>query len=239
MSGLPADLAALLAEDLLPDSPIPPALASLLVRQRTLVVERPVGDVLRYPADPAGTVVVDARDVPIWTTDQALPRPYRIGAVAASITPDSESFAIVGIDGHGTNSWAWHFYVVLGPVAALVQPGRGLAYRNAELSTTVTIEHLDRMSRVQEAVREAADAGRIAPDERLLYVDSDFHGSCGAWLHPGRTQVGGDVGPFGAPQPAGEGGYGWDEDQLCQLLDHLAARRPGDFSTGVRWSVGW
>jgi len=93
----------------------------------------------------------------------------------------AEDYVLFGHAGHGSNSWAIHFYTVLRPLALFVQIGYGGAYMDRDLS----VARLETSFAQAGELIAAAQAGKIDPSPRLLVVASDLTGGRWAWQSPG------------------------------------------------------
>jgi hypothetical protein len=111
-------------------------------------------------------------------------RPYALGAFTAPIRAGrtTENYAVVGADGHGTNSWALHYYVVEGPLALFIQLPWGGAYGDAEADRTAIATAFRWARGMQSGVRQARDDGKIPAGWRLLAVLSGFEASGWGWV---------------------------------------------------------
>lgn len=125
----------------------------------------------------------------IYGTREDRPNPYDLVRYVEEVTAASPAdYVLVGRDGHGINSQAMHYYCVEGPLALFVQLGFGGAYTpggNKERITSVFAAAAD----LRTAVATARAHGRLAPDERLLVVQSDFHGARWRRLDAGDTDI--------------------------------------------------
>lgn len=116
---------------------------------------------------------------------RSLPRgPYGIAryvdeAIAQPAIPD---YAVVGFDGHGTNSWAAHVFLLLPGLALFVQVPWGGVYTDAQASTRRMQELFEWAGRLIPQVQACAQAGRIAAGERLVVVASQIVPSRWAWV---------------------------------------------------------
>lgn len=92
--------------------------------------------------------------------------------VDEAVAGSGPDYVLFGDDGHGLNSWGFHWYLVAGPAAIFVQ----VACNGIETFEAVAGQELEAAYRsartLIEAVLAALDAGRLDPDERVLVVDS-------------------------------------------------------------------
>jgi hypothetical protein len=91
-------------------------------------------------------------------------------------------YLLMGHSGRGINSWAFHYYLVRGPLAIFIQVGWGGALSSDE-NNEGTAALLNRLYADAQRLLDAADKAEthFKPDERLIIVASDFSGS--RWTH--------------------------------------------------------
>jgi hypothetical protein len=119
---------------------------------------------------------------------------------------DLEDYAILSHSGHGVNSYAIQYYLVRGPLRMFLYLGWGGVHMDAEASAAKVRQCFSLADKIVSAM---ASEGRLATDEQLRIVCSDFYGSY--WLAPGHcyeTHTSRCVGP-----PA---------DVLGEVLDWLS-----------------
>ena len=96
--------------------------------------------------------------------------PYDLLRFAAEVTTgDAEDLALLAHDGHGSNSWALHHYVVFGPIALFVQRSWGGAYGDPDTDSLAVSAAL---SRADAALSTAPNIQGI----RAIIIDSDHVG---------------------------------------------------------------
>ncbi|NEX61022.1 hypothetical protein [Noviherbaspirillum galbum] len=91
--------------------------------------------------------------------------------------------AAFGIDGHGTGSWAFHYYLVSRRVAVLTQCRWGGAYDDPVVQRA-RLEGILGMTEFLMEQAEASPALQNNPGRALLVMMSDFHPSGWTWLGP-------------------------------------------------------
>jgi hypothetical protein len=102
---------------------------------------------------------------------------YEFAAHLALASDTDERFLALGFDGHGTNSWAAHFYLVDGPLALLVQVQWGGIYTNSSAATT----RMEGVFGFGQALREETEKRQLEPGERLIVCFSDMHPEVSGW----------------------------------------------------------
>lgn len=149
----------LFAQEKLPFPPVPAALAAALQQQgRGWFATRPV----------AAT-------------------PYQFEHFLAEVEQAGAEtdYAVVGFDGHGTNSWAVHFYLVVEGLALFVQLPWGGIYLEPEPARADVAAMFDWAAALQGRVRQAVSAGKIPPGLRLEVAASRFAHAGWRWLAAG------------------------------------------------------
>jgi hypothetical protein len=105
-----------------------------------------------------------------------------------------EDYMAVSHAGHGANSYAVSYHLVMGPLAVFAQTGWGGVYMDAEKSAADVTAMLSRCGDLLDAVQELNEARpRHRYDGRLLVGQSTFRGaSFCQWItppHPGERTV--------------------------------------------------
>jgi hypothetical protein len=122
----------------------------------------------------------------LFATPGVRVRPYALGAFTAPLRAGqaSDGYAVVGIDGHGTNSWAMHNYVVQGPGALFIQLPWGGAYgdRRADGAAIATAFRWARG--MQRGLVQAQAEGKIPAGWRLLAILTEFGEPGWGWIAP-------------------------------------------------------
>lgn len=83
-------------------------------------------------------------------------------------------YVVLAHDGHGASSWALHFYLVVGPVAAFVQSSWGGATTDDDTDALERARMADRFLGVRDLFAAANDAGTRLGDRRVCVVVSDM-----------------------------------------------------------------
>lgn len=89
-----------------------------------------------------------------------------------------DDYVVLAHSGYGLNSYAIHYYVVIGGLRMFLQLAWGGVYEDAEECSSKIAECFSVADRVM-----ALAANRLAARDMLLIVCSDFYGSY--WLKPG------------------------------------------------------
>lgn len=143
------------------------------------------GEELPWPPVPAALAQrLAPRAEAVYATRSLPCGPYGIAryvdeALAQPAIPD---YAVVGFDGHGTNSWAAHFFLVLPGLALFVQVPWGGVYTDAQASTRRMGELFEWSGRLIPQAQACAQAGCIAAGERLVVVASQIVPPRWAWV---------------------------------------------------------
>lgn len=121
------------------------------------------------------------------TRTGATPGPYAIrwfvDEVLADAAPD---YCLFGEDGHGLNSYGFHWYLVAGHAAIFVQVAYGGVYQANDVAGRTLGELYDAARVLIDAVIVAADAGKLPKDQRIVVVESFTMGSMWTMHHPGK-----------------------------------------------------
>jgi hypothetical protein len=126
--------------------------------------------------------------------------PYGLEAYSDRLqrSPLQENYALLGVDGHGINSWAMHYFVVKDALALFIQRAWGGAYHDADERRRAIAASFAFAKTLQDETRRARQDGLIPPGWRLLVVASDYAEPGWAWVpapppgpeaiewHPGR-----------------------------------------------------
>ncbi|XVQ08982.1 hypothetical protein ACQP1W_41580 [Spirillospora sp. CA-255316] len=122
-----------------------------------------------------------------------------------------EDYMAVSHAGHGVNSYAVNYHLVMGPVAVFAQTGWGGVYMDAKKSAADVRTMLSRCGELLDALQELNEAQpRRRYDGRLLVAQSTFRGtSLCQWITP--PLPGGRAGEFlndpGQHEPTPEDRY--------------------------------
>lgn len=103
-----------------------------------------------------------------WGTRMPEPSPYDLDYYAREIEGDVEPYLLVAQAGHGIQSVALHYYLVLPGVACLVQEPWGGAYTDDERTVRRLTRHF---ARVRELVDRFGDG---FPQARRIMVHSGY-----------------------------------------------------------------
>ncbi len=124
----------------------------------------------------------------LFATRELPAPPYDIGHYVDEFidTPSLAPYAVVGFDGHGTNSWAVHCYLVEDGLGLFIQLPWGGAYMDPA-ATRPPIEHLFDWSgqRLRPALQACRREGRIPPGWRLAVATPMDSDPVWAWVAPG------------------------------------------------------
>lgn len=125
-------------------------------------------------------------------------------------------YVLFGFDGHGMSSWAFHYYLVRGPLALFVQLPWGGAFIEVEPARAAIAAALARVEPLCQRLADARQQGRLAPAAQLLVIDSRFEAPECAWRDESNPE-GRSFRRPGAPI-------------LVQALDAVTARLAGNDS---------
>ena len=135
----------------------------------------------------------------VFATRELAYGPYAMGALVGEVrgggaVPD---YALLGFDGHGVNSWAVHYAVVMRGLALFLQFAWGGAYLEADEARPVIANGFEFARLLQGAVARAVAQGRVAAGVRLVVSVSDLEMPGWGWVRPGVAAAdwrsGGDV----------------------------------------------
>lgn len=145
---------------------------------------------LPFPPVPAALAASLKRQGPAWfATRPAGSTPYDLEHfLAETESPaDPAEYAVVGFDGHGTNSWAVHFYLVVEGLALFMQLPWGGIYLEREPARQDIAELFDWAGALQARVRQAVSEGKIPRGLRLQVAASRFGHAGWRWLGAGQA----------------------------------------------------
>lgn len=110
--------------------------------------------------------------------------PYLVDRfVREFVEGDPGDYVVVAHAGHGTASWAVSYLETRGPIGVFVQGTWGRSYASEADLARQAAGLRERVAAADEVL--AAPTGSIAPDERLIVVDSDVHGRSWATVRRG------------------------------------------------------
>jgi len=137
---------------------------------------------LAFPPVPAALEAsVVKQGEAIFGTRPAEPPLYTLEAWVAEAMRGPE-FVLFGMDGHGINSWATHFYLVHGPLAILMQVAAGGALMSTADTATRVEGAWESVAALMDDLNNAQRAGKLPAGKRLVVVDSDLGNSRWAWV---------------------------------------------------------
>jgi len=103
--------------------------------------------------------------------------------VRAGIAAHIQDYMLISHAGHGANSYAWHYYLVNGPLRLFLQLAWGGVYMDKDRTTRTVNECFALVSQLFSAVQQRSDADRLQSNDPLIIVGSEFYGSY--WIKPG------------------------------------------------------
>ncbi|MDA8523695.1 hypothetical protein [Acidovorax sp. NCPPB 4044] len=143
------------------------------------------GERLPFPPLPAPLAASLRPWGPAWFATRPVDAsPYGLGAflAEAEARPDLPEYALVGFDGHGTNSWAVHFYRVAPGIALFIQLPWGGAYTEPEPARAEIADVFAWAGELQARVQQAVDARKIPEGMRIEIAASRFGRAGWRWL---------------------------------------------------------
>jgi hypothetical protein len=169
------------------------------------------GEGLPFPPMPAPMAAKLSEIHPhVFATRAFEDTPYDIEVFenAAFGTEPIDDYALVGVDGHGFNSWALHYFLVENGLALFLQLPWGGAFGDPEKARANIVAAFDWAGAFQDRVHKARAAGQIPAGWRLVVVVSRY-------AEPG----------FGWVSPNGEGDSQWTATQdVWEAVDTALAR---------------
>jgi len=147
------------------------------------------GEQLPFPPVPAPLAALLQPQGPGWfATRPVASSPYDFDRFVGEVEtePALPGYAVVGFDGHGSNSWAVHFYLVDTALALFVQLPWGGAYVDAGPARADIVDVFDWAAALQARLRTAEATGRIPPGTRLQVAASRFSHAGWRWLDAGQ-----------------------------------------------------
>jgi hypothetical protein len=110
--------------------------------------------------------------------------PYYLDQFLAEVEaqPDMPDYAIVGFDGHGTNSWAMHYYLFSKAIALFIQLPWGGAYLEPEPARADIVAMLEWSANLQSRLHQADALHRIPDGWRLEVAASRFGHAGWRWI---------------------------------------------------------
>ncbi|MEO1017083.1 MAG: hypothetical protein AAFY56_05260 [Pseudomonadota bacterium] len=123
--------------------------------------------------------LVSQGEAVVTTRDDDIPGAYGIQwFVDEAVANEAPDYVLFGEDGHGLNSYGFHWYLVAGHAALFVQVPYGGIYTASTLAASTLTSRFNAARQLIEAIVEAGDREQLAPDERIIVVDSPFFDTC-------------------------------------------------------------
>lgn len=141
---------------------------------------------LSPPALPTSLAeVLHERAPGIYATSELTVPPYTLEAYVSALlrATHPNDYAVLAIDGHGAQSWAFHYYLVSGPLALFVQLPWGGAYSDAAAARAEIERVLAWAQPLPQRLAQLKQQGRLAPEQKLLVVLTRFSQPRWAWVH--------------------------------------------------------
>ncbi|MGB3068342.1 MAG: hypothetical protein WBC18_07340 [Ottowia sp.] len=91
-------------------------------------------------------------------------------------------YAVIAMDGHGVNSWAFHYYLVAGPLALFIQLPWGGAYTDKALALAEIERIMTWAQPLPERLNQLQGQGRLDPTQKLVVVLTHFSDARWAWV---------------------------------------------------------
>lgn len=96
-----------------------------------------------------------------------------------------DEFIALGFDGHGIQSWAFHFALIEGSLAVFLQLQWGGVYVEPQIARGRIEGCLGFVSMLRRDMAMAAAAGKLDPAKRLIVLETDFTRPRWSWLNMG------------------------------------------------------
>ena len=140
---------------------------------------------LGFPALPGALAAQLRERAPgIYSTAELVAPPYalevHVGELLRSANPGDS--AVVALDGHGSQSWAFHHYLVSGPLALFVQLPWAGAFSDMNADRAEIERVLEWARTLPQRLAELDQQGRLAPGQKLLVVLTRFSRPRWAWV---------------------------------------------------------
>ena len=91
-------------------------------------------------------------------------------------------YAVLAIDGHGFNSWAFHYFLVSGPLALFIQLPWAGAYTDKEAALAEIEEVMKWAQPLLARLHELQSQGRLDARQKLAVIVTAFSESRWAWV---------------------------------------------------------
>jgi hypothetical protein len=122
-------------------------------------------------------LVASVKELKPWVfgTRVDAPSPYALSTFGQEAeTTFVDDYLIFGHDGHGTNSWAMHYYLVRGCLALFIQTAWGGIYTNSDNASQILAYYFSQAAKLITLIEEKEELGKLARPQRLIVVVSDF-----------------------------------------------------------------
>lgn len=143
---------------------------------------------LRFPPVPHHLAALLRQEgTAVFATRPLQETPYDLAHYLAEFEADLElsAYAIVGFDGHGTNSWAAHYYLVNDGLALFIQLPWGGAYLDPEPAREEIADLFDWAALLQSKMALASGRQLVPKNRRLEVAASRFSHAGWRWLEVG------------------------------------------------------
>ena len=120
----------------------------------------------------------------IYSTRELVASPYALEVHVGELLHSANwgDSAVVAIDGHGSQSWAFHYYLISGPLALFVQLPWAGAFSDMNADRAEIERVLDWARPLPQRLTELEKQGRLAPGQKLLVVLTRFSRARWAWV---------------------------------------------------------
>lgn len=165
---------------------------------------------LAFPTIPEGLAVqLKEQDRWLFSTRALEMSPYNLQHYVHEVEgADVNDYAVLSHSGHGANSYAIQYYLVVGPLRMFLHLGWGGVYMDADAAAGNIRECF---SLADQIVPAAMTVGRLGAGDRLTVVGSNFYGS--HWSAPDQSR---QKERKGSPSPA---------EVLAEVLQWLTSPR--------------
>lgn len=118
----------------------------------------------------------------IWGANASQSDLYPVEVFVSGLGSGTQDYLLMGFDGHGTSSWALHYYLVTDRLALFIQKGWGNAFDDDEIARGRIKGTFGFVVRLLQELEQAEKEGNLPAGQRLAIVDSDFGNSRWAWV---------------------------------------------------------
>jgi hypothetical protein len=174
---------------------------------------------LSFPALPVELAEkIRERDTGIFATAELAHSPYLVEEYVAELlgSENPDDYAVVAIDGYGIQSWAFHYYLVSGPLALFVRLPWGGVYTDEEAARSEIERVLAWAQSLPQRLAALKEQGCLTPEQRLLVVLTRRSESRWAWI--------------GQPEAATQEVFWQTSTQMLSRIDeelaHLSEKQP-------------